>query len=485
MNTVIPSRRQHPAAMPRYSFRYLFLLALPLIRGLRYIRLPGGLYRWARGAWIDLTAVILLILFLYIRWRRHTYSLTDSGFLLQQGILLRRDCFIPRRHIATLTVERPFYLRVLCAARIIVDTDAGDRYRADLTLTVSEKRAREIFAARKKHAHQTQHRYRPRWYHVVVLSLLVSNSLSGVLLLATALHHSGRLLGESYSQEVIGNLEAVAGYVSIIPRTAALIVLILLCGWSVAAVRNLLRHLPFTVTRFARILAIRTGGLTRRDHLCSVASVNFVDIRQTLVCKLLRLHIVFIHCIGYGKERDALSLLVPASSAAHSEQAVRSLLPEFRRSTVTVRPAPYSLLRYTLYPLWIIASLYPVGHIAAQVFPLWREVIEHLLFIALIPCLWLLTIKIIDRYTAGVTQKDGFVTVCYSDRLTLHTVVIPTKKIVAYRFRQSVFQRRRNLGDLFIYSYSEDKCRHRIKNIRATDVDALFGGSPDQFIRKA
>ena len=474
MNTIIPPCRQHPATMLQRTFRHLLLLALPLMRGLRYVLLPQGAYHWARGVWIDLTAIILLVFLLYVQWRFHTYCLTDRGFFFHRGILLQRDSFILCQHISTLTVERPFYLRALRAARVIVDTDAGNHSRADLIMTVSEKHAQDILAAQKKQARQIQHRYQPRRHHLVVLSLLASNSLSGVILLTTALHHSGRLLGESYRQEVLDNLETIARYVRFVPHTAALIGLVLICGWGIAAVRNLLRILPFTVTRFTHTLAIHTGSLTRCEHLCAVASINFVDIRQTLLCTLLHLHIVFVHCIGYGKERDALSLLVPVSSTKHSEQALHGLLPEFPYTPVNIRPAPYSLLRYTLYPLCIIASLYPIACFAAKLFPLWHEVIGHLLFIAHIPCVWLLTIKIIDRYTAGIAKKDGIITLRYSRRLTLHTAIIPTKKIVSCRFRQSIFQRRRNLGDLFIYTHSESERPHRVKNINAADADALL-----------
>ena len=49
----IPERHQHPIAMLKYTYRYLFLLLFPLARGLRYIRSPQGLYAWVKGAWQD------------------------------------------------------------------------------------------------------------------------------------------------------------------------------------------------------------------------------------------------------------------------------------------------------------------------------------------------------------------------------------------------------------------------------------------------
>lgn len=470
MTTVIPPRRQHPIAILRYSFRYLFLLAVPLIRGLRYIKSPQGLYLWAQGAWIDLVAILLLLVLPLLLWQGHTYCLTDEGFILRRGLFLRFETLIPRRHISTLSVERPFFLRPLRAARIAIDTDAGDRFRADFTLTVSEQHAREILAERQKTDEPIRHRYRAHRVHIVVLSLLVSNSLSGVLILVTAFYQSGRLLGEAYREQLVGNLETAAEYIRVIPRTTALIILVLLVGWGIAAVRNLLRHLPFWATRYETILAIRNGALTRRDHLCTVSSVHYVDCRQTILCKLFRLRIVFIHCIGYGKGRDSLSLLIPASPIACADEQTRRLLPEFRPQAVTVRPAPRSLLRYILYPLWEMLLVYPAARIAAELFPTWRDILLHLAGIAYIPLVWAAAVKILDRYTAGIGHGDGFVSLRYSRRLTLHTVTVPQSDIVSYRFRQSVFQQRRHTGDLIVHTYSEEPRHHRIRNIREADA---------------
>ena len=68
----ILNRHQHPVAMLHYTYRYLFLLLVPLLRGTRYIRTPQGFYAWVRGAWIDLSVVFLLLLLPYLAWQFHT-----------------------------------------------------------------------------------------------------------------------------------------------------------------------------------------------------------------------------------------------------------------------------------------------------------------------------------------------------------------------------------------------------------------------------
>jgi uncharacterized membrane protein YdbT with pleckstrin-like domain len=441
---------------------------------MRYINTPEGLYEWARGAWIDLTAILLLIILPLIAWRHRTYELTDEGFVLCRGIILRRQTHVPRRHISTLSVERPFFLRPLRAVRIAIDTDAGDRYRSDFSITVGTRSAHEILEQCQPHTRKPLCRFQPRWYHVVMLSLLASNFLSGILLLATALHQSGRLLGEHYKQNIIGEIENVAEYITVIPRTATLVAFVLLGGWGIAALRSLLRYLPFHVTRNRESLTIRTGLLTPRHHLCSVSSINYVDYRRTILSMLLRIQMVFIHCIGYGKGRDALAVLIPAVPTKSTDRHIRQLLPEFRRQDILIRPAKFSLFRYVLLPFWSILLLYPISRIIQDVFPQWQDLIYHLTFMAYIPCLWLLTVKIIERYSAGLSLKNGFYTLKYSRLLTFHTIVTPIDKVVCICTRQTPFQHFTHTCDILLYTYNEAHQHHRIKHVRLKDAHTLL-----------
>ena len=478
MQNVISDRRQHPIAIIHYTYRYLFLLLVPLLRGLRYIRTPQGLYLWLKGTWIDVLAVLVLVLLPLVAWGRHSYSLTDRGFIIRRGIFLRTTSFIPRHSIATLSVERPFYLRPLRAVRIAIDTDAGSSVRADFSLTVSEKCAREILNERRQGVHEIMHTFRPRWYDVALLSLLMSDSFSGIVLLATTFQQTGRLLGEGFNDRVLGNLETVAGYMTVIPTTAAILALVLIVGWCIAAIRNLLRHLPFCVTRARGTLTIRTGVLVRRDYSCRTDAINFVDYRQSVFSKFLRLHLVFINCIGYGKGKNAMPVLIPASPVKSSEEEVKQLLPEFRRHTVTLKAAPFSVYRYVFYPLWATVLLYPVSHIVQGWLPEWQELIYYLTFMAYIPCLWQMLVKIIDRCTAGIAHADGFYTLRFSRFYTFHTIMVPEDKVVAYDLKQTIFQKIVHNCDVLVYTYNEGRRYHRIRNLSMAKARAVFEGVP-------
>ncbi len=470
--------RQHPVAMLRFTHRYLYLLLVPILRGLPYISAPSSLYVWVQGAWIDLAAIVLLLILPVFSWCCNTYTLEDTQFILRRGIVVRRTSYIPRRHIATLLVERPFYLRPLGAVHLSIDTEAGNRHQADFRLTVSRKQISDILEQQPENAYRPLRTYHPRLRRMFLLSLLTSNSFSGMVLLAITFQRASYLLGQGFQNQVLTDLETVAGYVTFLPRTAALLALAVIAGWCVGAVGNLLRHAPFRAQRCAGSLSICTGFITRREYSCTVSSVNYADFRQSLFSRLLKLHMVFINCIGYGKVRNTMAVFIPACGQRRANIEMRRLLPEFSTSKPSVKPVALSLFRYCRLPLCGLLLLRPLAMVAAEFFPQWQDLIGHLTFMAYLPFLWLLAVKAVDRYTAGVSYASDSFTLRYSRHFTLHTVVLPREKLVMYQLRQSIFQRYGGKCDLRLYTYNEYRLPHSVRNLPLEEVRDLLNHIP-------
>ncbi len=444
--------REHPASLPPKAPYYLLLLLIPLARGVTAA---------------VLTAVGLLLYWILRRHRRY-YYLTPDELQLQRGLLLCQTVHIPLSCITTLTIERPLWLRLVRAARILVDTDGGTRWTADARLTVSNCHAR-LFLPDSDGV-----LWHPRPRRVWLLAVLSSDSFGGVLLLTAILRQSSILLGEGIRETVLDNLDTAADMLTAIPHAAALLILVLLCGWLVGALRHLLRHLPFGVCRGAQTITVYTGWLTRRIYCCAVDAIHYADIRQTLTACLCRRHTVYISCTGYGKDKNTLAILLPPGNRRQIRQELATMLPTLTPVVMTLRPRRGALWRYCRLPLILLAALPLVGIGAGALFPLWRELIRYLTLMGVFPCLWLLAVRVIDRHRAGIGCAHGRYTLCYAHRLTLHRVTLPHHKIAAVRIRQSLWQRWRGICDVTVYSYHESRRPHRVRHLSIQDVGKVF-----------
>lgn len=461
-------RREHPAALPGNLAPFLLVLILPLLRGAQYITIPDGFPHWLRGIWIDFTVLFGLLFVLAGSWWRRTYDLTHSRLRLRRGFLLHTTTLIPLPLVTTLTVERSPLLRLLGAARVAADTDAGNHRMADVRLLVGRRQARLFLPD----SHDGTY-YRAANGRLWLLALLSSDSFGGVLLLSTVFRQSGVLVGEGIQQTVLDNLEQAADALVLIPRTAALLALIVLFGWLTGTARHLLRHLPFSVCRRADTLTVYTGRLTQRVHCCAVGAIHYADRRQTLTAYLLRLHSLYISCTGYGKDKNTLAVLVPPCRLTRCYREWRQLLPELHPGRITLRPAKGALMRYLRFPLILLAALPLSGWLIGRQFPQFRELALYLSLMAVLPCLWMLAVRFIDCRTAGLGYRKGQYQLHYSRRLTLHRVTLPETEVAAVHLRRSPRQQRENTCDLLLYSCHEFRHPHRVRHLNLDDVQQL------------
>ena len=463
------ARREHPVAIPGHIPYYYLLLLLPLLRGARYIRLPDGFPRWLRGTWFDGAVIAALLVLSAVAWGKRTYDVDAHRMRLCRGIFWRRTTLIPLRWVTTLTVERPLWMRLLRAAKVSADTDGGNHRLADLRLTVWRPQAALFLPDSEGGVY-----LHAKAWRIWLLSLLSSDSFGGLLLLTAALRQSSVLLGESIRNTVLDNLEAAADTLVLIPRTAALLILILAVGWATGTARHLLRHLPFALCRREDTLTVYMGKVTKRIHCCAVGAVNYIDIRQTLAAHLLKVYTVYISCTGYGKDKNTLAVVIPPCRKGQMEREWQVLLPHLRPCTVTLRPAKGALFRYIRLPLILLLILPAIGQAAGRLFPLWRELAMYLSLLSVLPCLWLGAVRMAEHSKAGLGLSGGQYSLCYARRLTLHRVTVPAAKVAAVHIRRSLWQRRRGVCDIRIYSHHEFRRPHKVRHLKYSEVKQLL-----------
>lgn len=460
-------RREHPIAIPGHIPYYYLLLILPLLRGVWYIRLPDGFPRWLRGTWFDGGVMAALLVLSAIAWKQRTYDVSPHRLRLCRGIFYHRTTLVPLRWVTTLTVEQPLWMRPLGAVKVSADTDGGNHKLADLRLTVWRQQAGLFLPDAEEGVY-----LRAKGWRIWLLCLLSSDSFGGLLLLSAALRQSSVILGEGIRHKVMNNLENAADTVAVIPRTAALLILILAIGWVAGTVRHLLRHLPFTLYCRPDTLTIYMGRFTRRIHCCAMDAINYLDIRQTLVAHLLKVYTVYLNCTGYGKDKNTLAVVIPPARRIAEEWSL--LFPHRRPCTVTLRPAKGAWLRYLRMPLIVLLSLPLAGQLVGFLFPLWRELAIYLSLLGVIPCLWWGAVRVAAGRIAGVGYHNGQYSLCYPRWLSLHRVTVPKEKVAMIHVRQSLWQRRRGVCNLRIYSNHEFRRPHKVRHLPYNDVQQLL-----------
>lgn len=472
-------KHSHAINILEHTTKFLVLLVFPLARAL-FVSLTSknGFYNWLQGAWFDITVIAVIFLLGLFAWYKYVYYLSDSGIYIRQGIMLPKYRYIPYRKLSVVTIERTFYLIPFRAVRVRADTDGGSPTNPDFSITMYKKDVEDFIRLTKApfvNYGDLKRVYMPKNMNIAILSFITSNSLTGVLFAYAFISGTGKVIGGEFESSMMQQLTSFASELAKgIPPVAAMLGFVLLGGWLLSFLINLVRHLRFFVARQSGSLQIQGGVVTRREYLIAVKRINLIEMRQTLLTKLFGFYTVFIHSNGYGKKKDELSVLMPSGEGYDLARNLELLLPEIPVCRPTVRPRIRYLSRFLIPPISWIGGVIVGWFVAYWIFDAFSDVIVYFGIMAVIPCVWYLVVKLVSYFHTGVGISDSAYTFCYTYGYRIKTVAVPKKRVVKLTIRRSLFQVMAGCCDLVILTYSEGKKRHVVPNVNFEEAKQIM-----------
>lgn len=478
MNKKRPMYRTHPLSILIFLYRFLFLLILPLLRGF-FTALSGNLQEWFSGVWIDVLLVIALVTISTLKWFFFKYYMDKSRIVLTYGIIIRQKIDLPMRTVSTLSTFSSFWLRPFFITKVRVDTAARGRRKADFSFYVRKSEAKKLLHCRyesKQLQNGSACRYRPGTWNLVLLSLFTSNTLPGILLVSTFVSQSGKLLGRELSDFLRHTFEETASKIAFgLPPIAAAAALFLFIGWFAAFLMNLLQTKNLEMIRTPHTLRISGGVWTKKRYSLYVHEISFVDIRQSLLTRILKLYSVYLDAIGFGKDQQDIAAIIPFSVKSRVLKRVALLLPEFILTKRTIRPAPQAYFKFLLIPSGVIAFIWAATLYCMRLFPVWAEIIRFVGLMAIIPACWFFGVRLFDMISSGASKQQDFFTVRYSSGFYLHSVIIPDNKITKVTIRQSILQRFSKKCDVILFTRAEGRRKHILRSFWLDECLRMFG----------
>jgi uncharacterized membrane protein YdbT with pleckstrin-like domain len=195
--------------------------------------------------------------------------------------------------------------------------------------------------------------------------------------------------------------------------------------------------------------------LTRRDTYIDCSRITTLEFRQTLFMRLFQLYTVAITAAGYGREKGARPLIIPAAQQKELCHALDKLLPEYPTCRTMLHPTRKALLGYVWLPLLLsMGGLYPLltGGVWTMLATIW--------FIA---GAWWLLIRIFSYTRAGVGVSDRAVTMRYSRGLALYEIHVPREVADCAVITRNPWQRYSGTCTMELRCFGEKRRRHRVR----------------------
>lgn len=438
--------------------RWWVLLVLPVLRGFAAYVTHGAV---SLSVW-ETAAALCLLGYSVLKWQccRYELSHSESGRFhtvrIRQGIFVRRALRICADDAASVEVECTPLLWILGGRRIRINT-AGLRRRADAILYLSASLTRRLFAPSR----QGNTALRARFWPVLVLALSGSNAAVGLLTAAPLFYQAGKVLGQEFQQNVLSAAQAAAlrGVPSLLQAGGTVLVF----GWIFAAASTFLRYINFRAGRDGEVLHLTSGLFTRRRVFIHRSRITALELRQTLVMRLLGVYTAVITAAGYGRDAGARPVLVPAARPRELCRRLDSLLPDTPAGAPLLSPC--GRWRYLVCP----AAALGAG-IAAAFWGIWPPAAGA----GILAAAWWFTVRLLGAREAGVGITPHTVTICYPRGLALYRVHLPRQVTDGITLTRTPFQRWRGTCTVEVRCYGEKRRRHRVWSLPYEAVKELL-----------
>ena len=462
------SAKAHPITIAANLWRVRWMVVVPLVRGFLHAAGGGGIIGWLHGTWVDLLVFLCMLTLSYLYARRVSLCWDERTLEICGGFFIQNQSVIPWDRLATISVIDAPYLRVFRAVRLKVDILGGPVRSPDFTLYLSPGVAKKLCEWHEgENPGEIPKVFRPTTLSVLVESLLSSNSLGGVAVAATFFSGAGRLVGRQLTDGVVGALEELTRSVNlgIFPPAAAAVAYILLAGWAISFILTFCRYKGMEVRRVQGLVEVSGGLLTRRRYSIRTFQISYLNIRQSLLTRLLGLYSLSLSVVGFARMKGDIACLIPAGRPETASRERERIFPGFNPASPTLTTEGKGVFRFILEPL------IPIGGIifaAAATFFSQPGFGVFTLFaggMAMLPALYFLAVRLVDFKTGGISMGEGKLTLSYSRGFYLHTVMAEREKVITFRLRQSFFQRRKGKCDVIVYTRTQGRSAHLLRGL--------------------
>ncbi|MBR5514386.1 MAG: PH domain-containing protein [Ruminococcus sp.] len=463
--------REHPLRIMRYSAKNLWLLIFPLLRGISVLKFDlSGIYRWIKGAWLDIAVIGIIIVYGYIQWHFSEISIDENKFCHKKGVIFRKNTVMPFDSVSSAAEEILFFLVPFKAVSIRLDTGAGFYKSADLKLLVKRKCADEIMKCipdvKKENA--VKEIPEPGIASVLLFSVFFSSGFSGAVYIAAFFFKGGDIAKDILSiafERVTKQAEAIySQLLSGIPKAAAMVAIFFMGMWFISFIRNLLMYAWFRISTDGEFINVAFGLFRRRKNRIRTEHINYIDLRQNLIMKICSAYTVNISCPGYGYASH-LPVIFPIS---HGEKT--GLFSMKGVETMKCRPAWTSFFSYIGVPFFGIIAVASLYHFSDYL--LWddRGLWKFLAVMFSIPLVWLVLVKTAALFTSGIMLYGDRIVLLTVKGTTFHRVTAKIENVTMVQLNRNIIQRIFHKCTAVIWFTGETSSCYKVKGLWFKDV---------------
>lgn len=344
--------RAHPLMIFNFLKPFLFILLIPVVRGLIQYSANG---EYDSILYFEVILVTCLLIFGFLRWLCFKLILNEEKHTITviSGLFFKKTAKINVERLSSVqTKQNP--LEYLFRARTYrLNTEAGSLGKADYEFKLSVKASREVSTL--LYGKEEQKKIKFSVYKIAILAATTSSAFTGIVVGVPLIYRAGNLLEVAVSDMLINEINNVSQKIeNYFPPVVNSISLILLGAYLFSFLYSLFKYLNFQLCLGKNKIEMRSGIFVRTRTAFKKLAINNVRIEQSFLMLLLKRFAMRVSVGGYGESRSHSEVVIPLEKGQEIRKHFAEYLPFFKCDTgVFIKPRPTMLnrSRFLFFPM--------------------------------------------------------------------------------------------------------------------------------------
>ncbi len=300
----------HPLMMLRLLKPFLFVLVLPLLKGLaEYL-----IFRKADGILLNEAVVCAVIVFISVlRLRAFSLTVNEKSITVKEGLIFKKRSNIELSRISSVAIDKTPIDALFGAVTFKVNTEAGRVGKPDFEFKLSKKNS--ISVSNLLYGSENRSAVCFKNSRIIAAAALGSSAVTGIIVGVPIVNQMGKLLGVALSEMLFDEINTAANQINTyFPPIFNIITLVLLISYLFSFFYTVLKTLRFRLNAEDDRIEVRHGIIIRKTVIFKRESVNDVCIEQTPLLRLFKRYAMRAAVGGFGGSKKEKALLVPIGS---------------------------------------------------------------------------------------------------------------------------------------------------------------------------
>ncbi len=336
--------RAHPLMIFNFLKPFLFVLLIPVVRGLIQYASSG---EYDSILYFEVVLSVALFVIGLLRWWCFKLILNEEKHTITvvSGLFFRRTAKINVDRLSSVQTKQNPLEFIFRAVTFRLNTEAGRLNKADYEFKLSVKSAREVSTLLYGKSEQKKIRF--SLFKIAVLAATTSSAFTGIIVGVPIIYRAGNLLEIAISDMLLNELNNLSQKVqTYFPPVINTICLVLLLSYAISFFYSLFKYLNFQLMLGKDEIEMRSGIFVRIRTAFKKEAINNVKIEQSFLMVLLRRFAMRVSVGGYGENKSRSEVVIPLEKGQEIRKHFAEYLPFFKCDTgVFIKPRPTALNR--------------------------------------------------------------------------------------------------------------------------------------------